>query len=330
MTDLPAPPDADFRTLSARLGQDPLQVQGPGGNTSIKDGLAKNGIAMWIKASGTELANGEDPSIFVAVDRQAALAEAGGAGDGTCAATVLDPNNTLRPSIETTFHALFDWKVVAHTHSVATLVHAVTPEGRAVAKAKLAGLPVAFAPYRKPGLPLTTAIKATINGETQVVVLQNHGLICAASSVAHCDALIRDVEARLAMPVLIAPDFKAPDSPAPDGYVWSQEGAALALHPRLKTLSLAGSYWPDHVVFLGPALPTSADSGAPVVLVPDVGIALKADATAAQKAMLICLRDVLTRLPEDWEPEAIGGEAEAELLNWDAEKYRQALAARSS
>lgn len=325
MTDLPAAPDADFRKLSARIGQDPLQVQGPGGNTSFKDGAA-----MWIKASGTELANGEDPSIFVAVDRQAALAEAGGAGDGTCAATVLDPTNTMRPSIETTFHALFDWKVVAHTHSVATLSHAVTPEGRAVAKAKLAGLPVAFAPYRKPGLPLTAAIQAAITAETQVVVLENHGLICAASSVAECDALIRDVEARLAMPVLIEPDFGMPDSPAPDGYVWSQEAAALELHPRLQALALAGSYWPDHVVFLGPALPTSTHSGAPVVLVPDVGVALKTDATAAQKAMLICLRDVLSRLPEDWEPEAIGGEAEAELLNWDAEKYRQALATRQS
>lgn len=328
MIEFPAPPDADFRALSARLGQDPLQVQGPGGNTSIKDGETKNGVAMWIKASGTELANGEDPSIFVAVDRQAALAEAGGAGDGTCAATVLDPNNTLRPSIETTFHALFDWKVVAHTHSVATLVHAVSPEGRAVAKAKLAGLPVAFAPYRKPGLDLTTAIKAAITQETQVVVLENHGLICAAPSVADCDALIRDVEARLAMPVLIAPDFEVPDAPAPEGYAWSQEAAALAMHPRLKTLSLMGSYWPDHVVFLGPALPTSADSDAPAILIPDMGVAIKAEATPAQKAMVMCLRDVLTRLPEDWDPEVIGGAAEAELLNWDAEKYRQALAAR--
>lgn len=325
MTDLPTAPDADFRALSARLGQDRLQVQGPGGNTSCKVGAA-----MWIKASGTELANGEDTSIFVAVDRQAALAEAGGAGDGTCAATVLDPANTLRPSIETTFHALFDWKVVAHTHSVATLSHAISPEGRAVARAKLAGLPVAFAPYRKPGLPLTTAIKAAINPQTQVVVLENHGLICAASSVADCDALIRDVEARLAMPVLVPADGPPPQTPAPDGYVWAQEEAALARHPRLQKLALSGSYWPDHVVFLGPALPADTKSGAPAVLVPDVGVALKADATSAQKAMLTCLCDVLTRLPENWEPEAIGAQAEAELLNWDAEKYRQALAARHS
>lgn len=325
MSDLPLPPDADFRALSARLGQDPLQVQGPGGNTSIKDGAA-----MWIKASGTELANGEDPAIFVAVDRAAALAEAGGAGDGTCAATVLDPRNTLRPSIETTFHALLDWKVVAHTHSVATIVHAISPQGRETAKQKLAGLPVAFAPYCKPGLDLTKAINAAITPKTQVVVLENHGLICAASTVAECDALIREVEARLAMPILIQPEGSVPAPAAPEGYKWSAEAQELVTHPSLQRLALAGSYWPDHVVFLGPALPTEVNESAPVVLIPDVGVAIKTDATAAQRAMLLCLRDVLCRLPEDWAPEAIGTKAEAELLNWDAEKYRQALAARQS
>ena len=68
-----------FRALSARLGQDPLQVQGPGGNTSIKaDGV------MWIKASGTELADAERQKIFVAVDRNAAVKEAREeAGDGS-------------------------------------------------------------------------------------------------------------------------------------------------------------------------------------------------------------------------------------------------------
>ena len=61
-----------FRALAAQLGQDPLRVQGPGGNTSIK-----SGNVMWIKASGTELADAETKPIFVAVDRNAAKAEAG-------------------------------------------------------------------------------------------------------------------------------------------------------------------------------------------------------------------------------------------------------------
>ena len=137
----------EFRALSARLGSDPLQVQGPGGNTSIKDGEV-----MWIKASGTELANAETQDIFVAVDRNAAKAEASGYGDGSCKQTVLDPAITLRPSIETTFHAALDYTVVAHTHSVATLVHVVGPEGRAQAVKKLVGLPFVMVPYAKPGL----------------------------------------------------------------------------------------------------------------------------------------------------------------------------------
>ena len=142
-----APPDSEFRALSARLGKDPLQVQGPGGNTSVKDG----GV-MWIKASGTELAHAEQKDIFVAVDRAAARAEAhGSAGDGSCQVAVLDPDTTLRPSIETTFHAAFDHAVVVHTHSIATLTHAISPEGCAIARDKLRGLPFVMVPYAKPG-----------------------------------------------------------------------------------------------------------------------------------------------------------------------------------
>ena len=71
---------------------------------------------------------------------------------------MLDPAITLRPSIETTFHAALDHKVVAHTHSVATLVHVAGLEGRAQAVQKLADLPFVMAPYAKPGLPLTREI----------------------------------------------------------------------------------------------------------------------------------------------------------------------------
>ncbi|WP_424969743.1 class II aldolase/adducin family protein [Dinoroseobacter sp. S76] len=311
----------DFRALSARLGSDPLQVQGPGGNTSIKgDGV------MWIKASGTELANALYAPIFVAVDREKAKAEAFGAGDGTCKSTVLDPENTLRPSIETTFHALVDWAVVAHTHSVATLVHAISPEGRRVAAEKLAGLPVIFVPYHKPGVPLTGAIAERLTPETQVIILENHGLVCAGATVAEVSDLIAEVERRLAMPVL-TPPVPAPSTAAPEGYTWDAAATVLATDTTLRAMALGGSYYPDHVVFLGPALPTAL--GQSVCLQGSEGALLQDEATSSQAAMLRCIADVLTRLPEGWTPEAIGPAAEAELLNWDAEKYRQALAART-
>ncbi|MEM6897575.1 MAG: class II aldolase, partial [Pseudomonadota bacterium] len=98
---------------------------------------------------------------------------------------------------------------------------------------------------------------------------------------------------------------------------------------RAAALARSGSYYPDHVVFLGPALPAKDHGGKPPVILNDRGAFLREGATDAQKAMLTCLSDVLRRLPADWTAEPIGAEAEAELLDWDAEKYRQALAARA-
>ncbi|MFK7792418.1 MAG: class II aldolase/adducin family protein [Devosiaceae bacterium] len=321
MSHTPDLPDA-FLALSAECGSDPLRVQGPGGNTSMKVGET-----LWIKASGTELADAVEKPIFVAVDRAIAVHEAKGAGDGTCQAAILDPEAGLRPSIETTFHALIPWPVVVHTHSVATLVHATSKQGIAAAREKLTGLPVAFVGYHKPGRPLTTAIAEVLTPAVQVYVLGNHGLIVAGETAGDVKALMGEVERRLAMPVLI--ESKTPTADAPQGFAWTA-GSGLAQDDRLYKLATSGSYYPDHVVFLGPALPTQATKGAPALIVQGEGLAVRGEATSAQRAMADCVYNVLARLPADWVPDAIGAEAEAELLNWDAEKYRQALAARQA
>lgn len=86
-----------------------------------------------------------------------------------------------------------------HKHSIATLAHAVAVKGRAIVAEKLAGLPVVFVPYARPGLPLTQAIMARVQSDTQLIVLENHGLIYAAQRVAKVAALMDDVDARLAL-----------------------------------------------------------------------------------------------------------------------------------
>ena len=274
------------------------------------------------------LAEAETRQILAAVNRAAALAEARGeTGDGSCRTTVLDHVAALRPSIETTFHAALDWPVVAHTHSIAALGHAVAREGRAAAREKLDGLPAVLVPYAKPGLPLTREILARTRPETRVFVLGNHGLIVCGRDVADTAALMEDVGARLALPAR-SPDRTPTDASPPKGFDWAPE-SWIARDPRAAELVRAGSYYPDHVVFLGPGLPvTEGDVSAPALLVSGKGIAVRAGATSSQRAMLRCLSDLLARLPESWTPEPIGPEAEAELLDWDAEKYRQALAAR--
>ena len=310
----------EFRLFSAYLGRDPLQIQGAGGNISIKAD-----DVMWIKASGTELANAATHDIFVAVDLGAAKAEAFGAGDGSCRGTVIDESSKLRPSIETTFHAAMDWNVVAHTHSVAALTHAIAPEGRVVLQDKLVDLKPVLVPYAKPGRPLTHEILLRATPDTRIYVLENHGLIVAGSTVEKVSHLLRDVESRLSMPPKTIVE-QTIDIPPPSGFEW-HSSSWMAQAPYTAKRVADHSYYPDHVVFLGPGLNTNGvDVDRPVRFFFQKGIALSLDATRSQRAMLNCLSDVMSRLPDDWQPEPIGDLAETELLDWDAEKYRQTLA----
>lgn len=304
----PAPPPMALRALSARLGADPMQVQGAGGNTSWKAG-----DVLWVKASGMLLADAMDRDVFVPVDLAAARAEADGAGDGTCRAAVL--SGELRPSIETTFHAALPERCVVHTHSVATLAHATSAEGLAALADALGDLEHAVVPYAMPGRPLTEAIVARA-GTAPVLVLANHGLIARADDAAAAAGLLAEVEARLALP---ARQAAVPDAAPPGGFEWVP--AAFGPHDPG-----AHSLYPDHVVFLGPRLPDGPEEGRPACLAAG-GLAVREDAGAAPRAMARCLADVLARVPEGWTLRGIGADAEAALAGWDAEAYRQKLAA---
>src|SRR5689334_12532351 len=143
-----------LRALSARLGRNPLRTQAAGGNTSLK----RDGV-MWIKASGTWLAEAEIRDIMVpvaldplrqALDRRDPRAEK--ATDFVLGA--LNPSG-LRPSVETSVHAVIPQAVVVHIHCVATVAMAVrTDAERAIGECLdgLPGLAWTFVPYIKPGV----------------------------------------------------------------------------------------------------------------------------------------------------------------------------------
>ena len=319
-----------FLELSQRIGADPLLVQGAGGNTSIKTGDNE----MWIKASGTELSQALENDIFVAVDRAKALREIDH-GPGDCKDTLIDPTCGLRPSIETTFHALFDATYVFHFHSVGVICYAIAAQGEALLGDKLQGLNWAWVPYCKPGVPLTRAIRDAISEKpADVIVLANHGVIFTGEDLDQIAAKIKDVEGRLELP-LLAEVAEAPAEDIDDMWQRLPKFQALATNARLRERAASGTYYPDHVVFLGPGLPVVSpesfparvqDLPMPAVIVEGEGVYMKRDATSAHHAMLQCVFDVLGRVPRGWELVPIGQDAEAELLNWDAEKYRQALA----
>ena len=150
-----------LRALSARVGADPLLVQAAGGNTSLK----QDGV-MWIKASGTWLKDAATRDIFVPLDH-AAIMEALARNDPACESCTAflrtDLNSTgLRPSIETTVHALMPQRVVLHVHCVNTIAWAIRADAEARLAEKLAGFNWAFIPYARPGLPLAGAIQSRI------------------------------------------------------------------------------------------------------------------------------------------------------------------------
>src|SRR5258707_11812045 len=109
--------------LSVELGRNPLLVQGPGGNISIK----RDGV-LWVKASGTWLADAGTRNLFVPVDLQLLRRAIAEQAEDPVRPARLDGGPTgLKPSIETTLHALLPHPVVVHVHSVATLALAIRP-----------------------------------------------------------------------------------------------------------------------------------------------------------------------------------------------------------
>lgn len=328
--------------LAARVGSDPTLVQGPGGNVSVKDGEV-----MWIKASGTWLAHALTKPIMVPVALPPLLAglERGDPACDSCVDFVRSDINpdALRPSIETSVHAVMPQRVVVHVHCVETIAWAARADAEAALATPLRDLPWGFVPYVKPGLSLSQAMRPVVERGAQVVVLGNHGLVVAADTVAGVEALLADVVQRLKNPVrpTRAPLFSHLERLARGTayHVPDDEGLhGVATDGQSLAAATGGSLYPDHVIFLGPgaialmdgetvdeAVRRAARPSLPLILVPGAGALLHEAATPATRALARCLTDVTSRLAVGAALHYIGAANEAALLDWDAEKYRQSL-----
>lgn len=325
---------ADLARVSARIGADPLLIQAAGGNTSVKDG-----DVMWIKASGTLLAEADTKDIFVPVDlpaMRAALRDAAADADQTAQFTL--GGATLRPSIETSLHAVFAQRVVVHVHCVNALSHVICQDAKARLQARLGAFDWCLVPYAKPGANLAAQVQSRLGPQTNVAMLGNHGIIVAGDTVAEAEDVLARVVSALTVPP--APQ-QAVDMAALAGLAssaWRVPAAEavvhqLALDPARMRLACGGSLYPDHVIFCGMganmaegALPEADDADAPVfLLIPGKGAVMRADASPSAEALMNCLGDVLLRVSGDADLTYLSFDQNAELLNWDAEKYRQQL-----
>lgn len=335
----------DLIALAASLGHDPLLVQGPGGNISLKhDGV------MWVKASGTWMMEAESRLILIPVDFAAVLD--GLAADDpaceTCSSFVRNDltRSALRPSIETTLHAVMPQKVVVHVHCVETISIACLSDAADRLARSLEGLNWTFVPYIRPGASLGRAMVKHMRNGTNIVVLGKHGLVVSGDTVDEAAQLRAEVSRRLARVARAAPrvDRETLCKAQGDGYSPAEDDElhAIATDPVSLAAARCGSLYPDHIVFLGPgiieteATETAAAAArragrpeAPMVIVPGAGVLLHGAATPSALALARCLADVTCRLESEDPVDPLSAADEAQLLNWDAEKYRQSLDQRA-
>jgi rhamnose utilization protein RhaD (predicted bifunctional aldolase and dehydrogenase) len=325
--------------LSAQIGSDPMLIQASGGNTS-----EKIDSTLWVKASGLKLMDAQKKWMFVPV-RLPETQEAIASGDGDDISRYVQGETGLRPSIETTLHALLPHRVVLHVHSVHTICHVVQTDGKSKVSKCLEGLRWTWITYHRPGLPLTQAVFDAIPEEPDILILQNHGLVVGGKDVHAAQRLLETVEKRLFIAPRSVPEvkmnelspfleagFRLPKDPVIHG---------LATDAACHTAIKGGVPYPDHVIFLPPIplivasyqeyknarenFKNRFDMEAPAILVPGVGVVVRDDITFSAEEMLRAQANVFLRVPPESRIRYLSDSDVASLLNWEAEKFRRSL-----
>lgn len=319
--------------LSCQMGKDSRIIQATGGNTSLKE----NGI-LWVKASGTNLANALEQDIFIPLDLAHALDQMQRLdSDDELSFLTLDRDD-LRPSIETSLHALMPHRVVLHSHPIDVITLSLMPRSRKDLKDILEDIDWHWIPYCRPGKPLAKAISTALDYKhADVLILANHGLVVGGSSPEEASTLQAEVTKRLFQLPRSYPEanefelskwlYRVPRARLPHASVIH----SLATDPFSLELAKRTPPYPDHVVFCGinpwvittNCLPPKPDIA--YGLIPGVGVILLESASAATEAMLQAQAEVYLRIPPGRDVNLLSQSQCLELLNWDAEKYRQAI-----
>ena len=327
--------------LSAQIGRDLNLVQAGGGNTSIKDGET-----LWIKASGKWMVNAEEEDMFVPVP-MADINRNLESGNERFPEYSTGSGALLRPSVETTMHAVLPHRVVIHVHSVATIAWAAQADAESSVGARLSGLRWVWIPYIHPGVPLALRIRESLAQAPDILVLGNHGLVVGAEDCESAAKLLAEVEQRLATTVRSAraADFVTLAQVA-KGSGWTiakdDEVHSLATDVHSCRIAAKGTMYPDHCVYLGPAAPdvhpgesleaaisryaARYEYEPAYLLVESAGVLVSDRLSRAGYQLLTCLKRVVERIPSHARVHYLEDGQVAKLMNWDAEKYRLAMA----
>lgn len=328
-----------IRQFCSEIGKDPLIVQGAGGNVSWKE----NDV-LWIKASGTWLADASDKDIFVPVKLDH-LTAALKSGDYAVVPQTVE-STPLKPSIETLLHALMPHRIVVHVHAIEVLAHLVRKDFKLINYPALdKALNARTVEYCKPGAELAEAVANQLDStsNTRVVFLKNHGVIIGGDSIDEISETLEYLTHFFATPAVSA-QVTTPDLSLQlaNGVEFNPIGVTK-LHEVAVTPSLVDrlndnwALYPDHIVFLGPHPRLFAtleeaksclekESELPdVIFVHGLGTFTRETMNKAKMAQLVCYYDVMTKLNDGAQLSTLTDTQISELVDWDAEKYRRGL-----
>lgn len=315
-----------------KIGKNPLLVQGAGGNISWKE---EN--TLWIKASGTALASANEKNIFIPLDLEKTRTLVNNNIDDFNSARLT--TSSLRPSIETSFHALLPQKIVVHLHLVDIIALAILKDAKYHFEHRLSEFNWILIDYFKPGIQLAHEITKKIhNIVPDIIILKNHGLIIAGETIEIIQDKLNTLllrckqQPRAIMQIendalaMLATDWQLSDYQLPD----NMKLHSLGIDPVLQTI--ARQKWvlyPDHAVFLGERALfndlKNLEHSPPCIIIEDKGIVVHKHISSGQTAMLECYLNVVSRINNPMDIESLNSDQISELINWDAEKYRQEI-----
>ena len=330
----------ELSKLSSKIGNNLDLIQGAGGNTS-----EKIGDSLWVKASGCWLSDALKENIFIPVNYKNILNNIDNKKPDPVSSEVIYSEITkdLRPSIETTLHAIMPYKYVVHTHSINCIANTISKDNLSSLKEKMSGFNWSLVAYKKPGLSLAREIKEVLKPEVDTILMSNHGVVFGSDCIKDLEKKIFDLEKRLNKPLRNI--NKSPKSKELESLVNGTDYSlptkniihSLALDESLIKAISNRSLYPDHVVFLGPGpmkIYTKSDAinilgnkenKPEVIIIENFGVIVHKSRNPNTDLMLYCLASTLLRMDPKQEILFLTKKDEADLLGWDAEDYRIAI-----
>ena len=191
--------------------------------------------------------------------------------------------------------------------------------------------------YKKPGPDLAQSISEVFlcSPDTQILFLQNHGIVIGGDDVGEINRILDDLVKKINRHSnkLVNPRNDISLTLPPDGYhpVSDSEINNLVLNENYFThVRKNWALYPDHVVFLGENSFCydsveefiSSNARPDLLFIKGAGVYTLPKFSRAKLDQLRCYYDVIIRLNINHTIRILNDKEINELLNWDLEKYR--------